>query len=54
MVDFAALRRRLYPAASRAHQLSVETLAAYIVFDLLAIDGPGRAGRAGCLVPVQG
>jgi ATP-dependent DNA ligase len=38
-IDFAALQRRLYPAATRAQQLSVEMPAAYVVFDLLALDG---------------
>jgi ATP-dependent DNA ligase len=38
-MDFAALQRRLYPGASRAQQLSVEMPAAYVVFDLLAVDG---------------
>jgi ATP-dependent DNA ligase len=37
-IDFAALHRRLYPAASRAQQLSVEMPAAYVAFDLLAVD----------------
>jgi ATP-dependent DNA ligase len=38
-IDFAALQRRLYPGASRAQQLSVEMPAAYVAFDLLAVDG---------------
>jgi ATP-dependent DNA ligase len=38
-IDFAALQRRLYPGASRADQLSVEMPAAYVAFDLLAVDG---------------
>jgi ATP-dependent DNA ligase len=38
-LDFAALQQRLYPAASRARRLSLEMPAAYVVFDLLAVDG---------------
>src|SRR4051794_14429079 len=35
-LDFAALRARLHPAASRVERLRRETPAAFIVFDLLA------------------
>jgi ATP-dependent DNA ligase len=36
--DFGQLMSRLHPAASRVEQLSRETPAAYVAFDLLAID----------------
>lgn len=38
-VDFAALQRRLHPAASRARALSVAMPAAYVVFDVVAVEG---------------
>ncbi len=37
-LDFDALLQRIHPAASRVNKLSVETPAAYFVFDLLADD----------------
>jgi ATP-dependent DNA ligase len=38
-LDFDALQLRLHPAASRVARLSKETPAAFVGFDLLAIDG---------------
>src|SRR5438132_11460222 len=38
-LDFDALQLRLHPAASRAAKLAEETPAAFVGFDLLAIDG---------------
>jgi ATP-dependent DNA ligase len=38
-LDFDALQLRLHPAASRATKLARETPAAFVAFDLLAIDG---------------
>jgi ATP-dependent DNA ligase len=38
-LDFDALQLRLHPAASRAARLAKETPAAFVGFDLLAIDG---------------
>jgi ATP-dependent DNA ligase len=38
-LDFEALLARLHPAASRVERLRQETPAAFIVFDLLAVDG---------------
>jgi ATP-dependent DNA ligase len=38
-LDFDALQLRLHPAASRAAKLAKETPAAFVGFDLLAIDG---------------
>jgi ATP-dependent DNA ligase len=38
-LDFDALQQRLHPAASRVAKLAVETPAAFVAFDLLAIDG---------------
>ncbi len=38
-LDFDALQMRLHPAASRAAKLAKETPAAFVGFDLLAIDG---------------
>jgi ATP-dependent DNA ligase len=38
-LDFDALQLRLHPAASRVVKLSKETPAAFIAFDLIAIDG---------------
>ena len=37
-LDFDALQQRIHPAASRINRLSVETPAAFVAFDLLAID----------------
>jgi ATP-dependent DNA ligase len=38
-LDFDALQLRLHPAASRAAKLAKETPAAFVGFDLLAVDG---------------
>jgi ATP-dependent DNA ligase len=38
-LDFDALQLRLHPAASRAARLAKETPAAFVGFDLLAVDG---------------
>jgi len=38
-LDFDALQLRLHPAASRVAKLASETPAAFVAFDLLAIDG---------------
>jgi ATP-dependent DNA ligase len=38
-LDFDALQMRLHPAASRVAKLATETPAAFVAFDLLAIDG---------------
>jgi ATP-dependent DNA ligase len=38
-LDFDALQMRLHPAASRVEKLSKETPAAFVAFDLLAVDG---------------
>ena len=38
-LDFDALQLRLHPAASRVSKLANETPAAFVAFDLLAIDG---------------
>jgi ATP-dependent DNA ligase len=38
-LDFDALQLRLHPAASRVAKLAKETPAAFVAFDLLAIDG---------------
>src|SRR5438876_4711304 len=38
-LDFAALQLRLHPAASRVAQLAKATPAAFVAFDLIAIDG---------------
>ena len=38
-LDFDALQMRLHPAASRAAKLARETPAAFVGFDLLAMDG---------------
>jgi ATP-dependent DNA ligase len=38
-LDFDALQQRLHPAASRVKKLSVETPAAFVAFDALAVDG---------------
>jgi ATP-dependent DNA ligase len=50
-IDFAALQRRLHPGESRAHQLSVEMPAAYVVFDLLAVDGTDIRHGTCCAPP---
>jgi ATP-dependent DNA ligase len=38
-LDFDALQLRLHPAASRVAKLAVETPAAFVAFDLIALDG---------------
>ena len=38
-LDFDALQLRLHPAASRVAKLAKETPAAFVAFDLLAVDG---------------
>jgi ATP-dependent DNA ligase len=38
-LDFDALQLRLHPAASRVEKLAKETPAAFVAFDLLALDG---------------
>jgi ATP-dependent DNA ligase len=38
-LDFDALQLRLHPAASRVKKLAAETPAAFVAFDLIAIDG---------------
>jgi ATP-dependent DNA ligase len=38
-IDFAALQRRLHPSQARAQELAAATPAAYVVFDILALDG---------------
>ncbi len=38
-LDFDALQERVHPAASRVRKLAVELPAAYVAFDLLALDG---------------
>jgi ATP-dependent DNA ligase len=38
-LDFDALQLRLHPAASRVNKLAHETPAAYVAFDLLAVEG---------------
>jgi ATP-dependent DNA ligase len=38
-LDFDALQMRLHPAASRVARLAQETPAAFVAFDLLAVDG---------------
>src|SRR2546428_2314246 len=44
-LDFDALQLRLHPAASRAAKLAKETPAAFVGFDLLAIDGRDVRGE---------
>ena len=44
-LDFDALQQRLHPAASRVAKLSVETPAAFVAFDVLAIDGDDLRDR---------
>src|SRR5207247_7106751 len=57
-LDFGGLQMRLHPAASRVEKLAKATPAAFVAFDLLAIDGKnvmdmpqrerrGRPGKAG-------
>ncbi len=41
-LDFEALQLRLHPAASRVAKLAKETPAAFVGFDLLAVDGRDR------------
>ena len=43
-LDFNALLQRIHPAAKRIRQLSVETPAAFLVFDLLVANGRSLAG----------
>lgn len=38
-LDFVALQQRLHPAASRVNKLAMETPAAFVGFDLLAVGG---------------
>lgn len=45
-LDFAALMGRLHPAASRVARLRTESPAAFVAFDLLALDGQSYCGRA--------
>ncbi len=45
-LDFDALQMRLHPAASRVAKLAVETPAAFVGFDALAIDGQDVRGVA--------
>jgi ATP-dependent DNA ligase len=44
-LDFGALMSRLHPAASRVDKLRRETPAAFVAFDLLALDGEDLRGR---------
>lgn len=44
-LDFDVLQNRLHPAASRVEKLSAETPAAYVAFDLLALDDDDLTGR---------
>lgn len=44
-LDFEALQLRLHPAASRVAKLSVETPAAFVAFDLLALDDTDYTSR---------
>src|SRR5947208_3598707 len=43
-LDFDALQLRLHPAASRVAKLAHETPAAFVAFDLLAVDGEDLRG----------
>ena len=43
-LDFDALQMRLHPAASRVAKLALETPAAFVAFDALAIDGQDLRG----------
>ncbi len=45
-LDFDALQMRLHPAASRVAKLAKETPAAFVAFDLLAIEGRDLRGSA--------
>jgi ATP-dependent DNA ligase len=45
-LDFDALQMRLHPAASRVAKLAKETPAAFVGFDLLAVDGSDIRGSA--------
>jgi ATP-dependent DNA ligase len=45
-LDFDALQLRLHPAASRVAKLAKETPAAFVAFDLLAVDGRDLRGVA--------
>ena len=45
-LDFDRLQLRLHPAASRAAKLARETPAAFVAFDLLAVDGADLRGSA--------
>jgi ATP-dependent DNA ligase len=44
-LDFTALMSRLHPAASRVEKLRRETPAAFVAFDLLAVDGEDLRAR---------
>lgn len=44
-LDFEALQLRLHPAASRVNKLAVETPAAFVAFDLLALGDDDLTGR---------
>lgn len=44
-LDFAALMSRLHPAASRVDKLRRETPAAFVAFDVLALDGEDLRAR---------
>lgn len=44
-LDFEALQQRIHPAASRVELLSRETPAAFVAFDLLALDDDDLTGR---------
>jgi ATP-dependent DNA ligase len=37
-LDFAGLQQRVHPADVRARQLALASAAAFVVFDLLALD----------------
>ena len=43
-LDFDALQLRLHPAASRVAKLAKETPAAFVAFDVLAVDGRDLRG----------
>ena len=44
-LDFEALQQRIHPAVSRVTMLSEHTPAAFVAFDLLALDGENLMGR---------
>ena len=44
-LDFEALQQRIHPAASRIDRLARETPAAFVAFDLLALDDADLRGR---------